>query len=78
MGILSKILTLPVRGPADGVLWIAGQIAKQAEAERNSPVALRAALSAAEQALLEGQITEDEYEVIEDDLLARLSAAAVR
>ena len=73
MGLLTRLLTLPLRGPSDGVLWIAGQIASHAEASRNSPAALRAALSEAESRLLSGEIDEDTYDAIEEELLLRLS-----
>ncbi|MEO0634190.1 MAG: gas vesicle protein GvpG [Pseudomonadota bacterium] len=73
MGLLSRILMLPVRGPTDGVMWVAGKLAEHAEAERNSPVALRAALADAERQLLAGEIDEAVYDDIEDDILERLS-----
>ncbi|MEO1238055.1 MAG: gas vesicle protein GvpG [Pseudomonadota bacterium] len=75
MGILTRLLTLPVRGPADGVLWVAGKLAEHVDAERNSPAALRAALAEAERQLLAGEIDEAAYDAIEDDLLERLSHA---
>lgn len=75
MGLLSTLLTAPVSGPTKGVLWVARRIAEQAEAERNSPAALRAALAEAEARLLAGDLSEAAYDEIEDDLLARLGAA---
>ena len=76
MGLLSRLLTLPVRGPGDGVLWLATRLAEHVEAERNSPAVLRAALADAEAQLLAGEIDEETYDAIEDDLLARLSHAS--
>lgn len=75
MGLLSRLLTLPIRGPGDGVLWVASKLAEHVDAERNSPAALRAALADAEKQLLAGEIDEDTYETIEDDILDRLSTA---
>jgi hypothetical protein len=75
MGLLRKVLTFPVSGPADGVLWLAARIAEAAEAERNDPASLRRALAAAEAALLAGEMSEEEYDAIEEDLLTRLGAA---
>jgi C4-dicarboxylate-specific signal transduction histidine kinase len=75
MGLLSCLLMLPVSAPVAGSLWVARQIAESVEHERNSPAALRSALRQAEASLLAGDLTEEEYEVIETDLLVRLRAA---
>ncbi len=74
MGLLRKVLTLPLSGPANGVLWLASRIADAAEAELNDPAALRRALAEAEAALLAGDLSEEAYDAIEEDLLARLGA----
>lgn len=76
MGLVTRLLSLPIRGPADGVYWMAGKLAEHVEAERNSPAALRAALAEAEAQLLSGALDEDAYDAIEDDLLARLQTAS--
>ena len=76
IGLLAKAIALPVTGPVRGAVWTAKQIAKSAEQERNSPAAIRAALREAEAQLLAGTLSEDDYDRIEDDLLARLDAAA--
>jgi hypothetical protein len=75
IGLLRKTLTLPISGPASGVVWVARQIAAAAEAQYNDPSALREALVAAEAQLLAGELSEEEYDLIEDDLLARLRSA---
>lgn len=75
MGLLSSLLLLPVKGPGDGVIWVANKLAEQVERERNSPAALRAALTEAERQLLSGELSEEAYDEIEDDLLARLKLA---
>lgn len=76
MGLLANLLLLPVKGPADGALWVARKIAEAAESERNDPAALRAALREAERRLLDGSLSEEAYDEIEDDILRRLKAAA--
>ena len=76
MGLLTRLLTLPVSAPAGGALWIARQVAEAAERERNDPATLKAALTAAERALEAGEIDEATYDRIEDDLLERLRAAS--
>ena len=75
MGLLSRLLLLPVSAPAAGSLWVARQIADCVERERNSPAALREALRAAEAGLLAGELSEEAYEAIETDLLERLKDA---
>lgn len=75
MGLLTSLLLAPVTAPPKGVFWVARHLAEKAEAERNSPAALRAALAAAESQLLAGELSEEDYDVIEDDLLARLAKA---
>jgi hypothetical protein len=74
MGILSRLLLLPVSGPLQGSLWVARQIAESAEQQRSSPAALRAALRDAETRLIAGELSED-YEALETDLLERLRMA---
>ncbi|MEM7520416.1 MAG: gas vesicle protein GvpG [Pseudomonadota bacterium] len=75
MGLLRTLAALPVKGPMDATLWVATKLAEQVEQERNSPAALRAALAQAEQRLLAGELSEDDYDEIEDDLLRRLQQA---
>ncbi|MBF9029978.1 gas vesicle protein [Rhodobacterales bacterium HKCCE3408] len=72
MGILSSLLLAPVKLPATGTIWLARKLAQTAEAERNNPAALRATLAEAERLLLAEEMTEDEYDAIETDILTRL------
>lgn len=72
MGLLRSLLTLPVSGTLDGVLWIAGRIEEAALAELNDPAQLRRALQQLERELLSGQISEDEYDLAETQILVRL------
>jgi hypothetical protein len=72
MGILSSILTFPLMGPINGVLWIAEQITDQAENELYSPTRVRQQLAELEMRLDLGEISEEEYMAAEDALLARL------
>lgn len=76
MGVLTKLLTLPVRGPVDSLVWVARQITEHADQERNSPAVLRASLAEAERQLLAGDIDEETYDAIELDLLTRLRHAS--
>lgn len=72
MGILGRILTLPVRGPIEGVLWVARRIEQEANAERWDQGKITGALSELELKLDLGEIDVDEYEVRETSLLQRL------
>lgn len=76
MGILSKILLGPVTAPFHGTVWVAGKVAEAAQAQRNDKGTLRAALAEAERQLLDGTLSEEEYDAIEDDLLHRLRDAS--
>jgi hypothetical protein len=72
MGLLTRLLLLPVTGPMAGSLWVAGQIAQVVEEERSSPAAILRALREAEDRLLAGEVSEADYEVLETELLERL------
>jgi hypothetical protein len=74
MGLLSTLLAWPIKAPVSGTFWVAGQVTKAAEAERNDKGALRAALARAEAQLLAGELSEEDYDIIETDLLTRLQA----
>lgn len=75
MGLLSKLLLLPVKGPIDGALWVTGKITEAAAAEVNDPAALRKRLTWLEAELIAGRITEDQYDEAEEEILQRLKEA---
>jgi hypothetical protein len=72
MGVLGKILAFPLSAPIDSVLWLAGQLAEQAERELYSPERIRQQLAELELQLDLGQISEEAYEAAEEELLDRL------
>ena len=72
MSILGRILTLPVMGPIDGLLWIARTIEQQANAERWDEGKVVGALTELELELDLGKIDVEEYEAGEATLLQRL------
>lgn len=74
MGLLRTLLLAPVSGPLKGTLWITGKIHEAATAELNDPAAIRKALRSLEEALLRGEITEEDYDEAEEALLGRLMA----
>jgi len=71
MGLLTGLLTLPL-APVRGTVWIAEQLAAEAERELRDERSLRRRLTEAERQFEIGAITPEEYESIEDELLARL------
>lgn len=72
MGLLRALLTGPVSGPIQGALWVAQQIHEAADQQLHDPATLRAALQDLENQLLRGEITEAEYDTVEDTLLRRM------
>ncbi|MBP0461860.1 gas vesicle protein GvpG [Streptomyces montanisoli] len=71
MGLITQILTLPV-APVRGFGWVFGQVLTAAEQEYYDPGPVRGRLAELEQELLAGQISEEEFDRREDELLDRL------
>lgn len=74
MGILSGLLLLPL-APVRGTLWVAEQLAAQAERELDDERTVRRLLLEAEAALERGELSESDFDRIEDELLDRLERA---
>jgi len=74
MGLFTGLLLLPL-APVRGTVWIAEQLMMQAERELDDERTVRRLLLEAEAALVRGELTEAEYDQIEDVLLAQLEAA---
>jgi hypothetical protein len=74
MGILTGLLTLPL-APVRGTIWVAEQLAAEAERQLDDESTIRRLLIEAERDLELGRLTEAEFEAVEDDLLDRLEAA---
>jgi hypothetical protein len=73
MGLLTGLITLPL-APVRGTVWIAEQLAAQAERELLGEKAFRARLAEAERAYDAGELTIEEYEALEDELLEQIEA----
>ena len=73
MGLL-KLLALPLLGPCEGLAWIAGKVAEQAERELFNEPAVRGQLMELELQRDMGEITEEEYLASEQVLLLWLEA----
>ena len=68
MGLLTGLLTLPL-APVRGTVWIAEQLAAEAERELREARSPRRRLVEAERQLDLGLLTLDEYEAIEEEAL---------
>jgi hypothetical protein len=71
MGLFTGLLLLPL-APLRGTIWIAEKLAEYAESELNDERAVRRLLIDAEAALEAGELSEEEFDQIEDELLDRL------
>ena len=71
MGLITGLLTLPL-APVRGTVWIAEQLAAEAERELREAQSPRRRLVEAERQLELGLLTVEEYEVIEEDALDAL------
>ena len=72
MGLLTGLLTLPL-APVRGTMWIAERILEEAERQLDDPASIEAQLLDAEARFERGEISEDEYERLEDALMRRLT-----
>ena len=71
MGLVTGLLTLPL-APARGLVWVLDQVVAEAEAELYDPWRIRRELAEASEALDRGELDEEQYELIEQELLERL------
>ena len=72
MGLFTALLTAPLQ-PVRGVSWVASKVAAEADrilAEQQDP---RRLLLELRQARDDGQISQDEFDAAEDELLRRLT-----
>ncbi len=78
MGLLGKLLTLPLSGPLDGLMWLADTLKERAELELYDVDAIRGRLTELELKVELGEITEEECTIAEDQLMERLREARER
>ena len=71
VGLLTGLLTLPL-APVRGTIWVAERLLEEAERELNDPAALERQLLEAEAAVERGELSQEEFDVIEDELLRRM------
>ena len=73
MGLLTGLLTLPL-APVRGTVWVAEQLAAEAERELQRQRSPRRRLLVAERQLELGVISLEEYEAIEEEALDQIEA----
>lgn len=74
MGFLTGLLLLPL-APLRGTIWIAERLAEVAERELDDEAVFRRLIVEAEIAFESGELSEAEYEQVEEELLERLELA---
>jgi Gas vesicle protein G len=78
MGILLDILTFPISGPINTVLWLAETIGDRADDEIYSPEKIRAQMTELELRFDMGELDEETFYAAEEELLARLRVSRQR
>ena len=76
--MLFKLLAAPLTAPLNSVYWLSQKIDEAAQAQLNDTEELKRQLMALELKLENGDLTEDEFEELELDLVRRLQAANQR
>jgi len=71
MGLFTGLLLLPL-APVRGTVWIAERLMDYAEHELGDEQTVRRLLAEAELAYESGELTDAEYEAVEDELLERI------
>ena len=71
MGLLTGLVTLPL-APVRGTMWVAERVLEQAEQQLNDPKVIEAELLAAEEAHERGELTHEQFERVEEELIERL------
>ena len=71
MGLITGLLTLPL-APVRGVAWVAEQLESEAWRQWTDPATVRRELAAVEAAYEAGELTEEERDARQDELVGRL------
>jgi len=74
VGLIGEVLMLPL-APVRGSAWAVRQVLREAERIYYDPATVRAELARLEEQLTAGEITEEEFDRREDELLDRLEHA---
>ena len=68
MGLINALVTLPL-APVRGVVWLADRLADEAERQLTDDTWVREQMAELAAAYDRGEISADDYDVIEDELL---------
>jgi polyhydroxyalkanoate synthesis regulator phasin len=71
VGLITGLLTLPL-APVRGTIWVAEQVRQEAERQYYDPAAIRRQLENVDELRKLGEISEEEAERMEDELVERL------
>ncbi|URM92446.1 gas vesicle protein GvpG [Streptomyces sp. MRC013] len=77
MGLLGEILLLPA-APLRGTAWVLRRVVEEAERQYYDPAAVRRELARLTERLEAGEIDEETFDRLEDQLLDRLEKGADR
>jgi len=77
VGLLRGLALLPL-APVQGVAWIADQLATEAERQLGDEAAIRAHLTDLASAHDRGELDDDEYDLLEEQLLRQLQHTTTR
>jgi len=77
MGLITGILGLPL-APLRGTVWAAEQVRRQAEEEFYDPGRIRAQLEEVARKRTSGELSEEEADAWEDELVGRLMVGRTR
>lgn len=72
MGFLFKLLALPITGPTNALMAIFRTIETEVAKENANPDVLKAQLVQLQRMLEDGEIDEDTYEMMEEEILDEL------
>lgn len=75
MGLIVNLLTLPL-APVRGAAWIAEQVKEEAERQWSSPAAVQAELHEVEALRASGDLSDEEADARQEELMERLLAHA--
>lgn len=71
MGLFTGLLTLPL-APVRGTVWVAEQVLEEAERQYYDPAVIRRQLEEVDELRAQGQISEEDAEAMEEELIERL------
>jgi Gas vesicle protein G len=70
-GLVTGIVTWPL-APVRGVVWVAEQVAEEAERQWSDPALVRRELDEVDRRRRDGELTEEEAARLEEELVQRL------